>query len=79
MVTLSTGLENFLAELGLGSLLDTFAAEMVDMDTMLAWEDPKRELFDLGITQKGILFRISKGLDIYKTNGMLVKLTSFWF
>lgn len=32
----------------------------------MAWEDPKQELAELGITQKGVIFRIAKALDAYK-------------
>ena len=60
-------LDDFLAELGLSSLVDTFTNEAIDMDTMLAWEDPKKELSELGVTQKGVVFRITKGLDGYRT------------
>eukprot|EP01127_Copromyxa_protea_P008757 TRINITY_DN2013_c0_g1_i2.p1 TRINITY_DN2013_c0_g1~~TRINITY_DN2013_c0_g1_i2.p1 ORF type:complete len:1369 (-),score=377.94 TRINITY_DN2013_c0_g1_i2:22-3597(-) len=58
-------LEAFLLGLGL-PLVEQFSQEMIDLDQMLDWEDPRAELIDLGITQRGVIARICKALEAKK-------------
>jgi hypothetical protein len=39
---------------------------MIDLDQMLEWRDPRAELIDLGITQRGVITRICKALEARK-------------
>jgi len=39
------------------------AREAVDLDTMLDWPEPRKELIELGITQRGLLSKILLALD----------------
>jgi hypothetical protein len=59
-------LEAFFEPLGLSSLVAHFAAEAVDLQTMLDWEDPRTEIKELGILQRGVVFKIAKALEAYK-------------
>jgi hypothetical protein len=37
-----------------------FAREAVDLEVMLLWDDPETELKEMGITQRGVLFKLTK-------------------
>eukprot|EP01128_Nolandella_sp_AFSM9_P007297 TRINITY_DN3957_c0_g1_i1.p1 TRINITY_DN3957_c0_g1~~TRINITY_DN3957_c0_g1_i1.p1 ORF type:complete len:1145 (-),score=296.70 TRINITY_DN3957_c0_g1_i1:92-3526(-) len=55
------GVREFFDALGL-PLADSFIAEAIDVDTMLIWTDPKQELLEMGVTQKGVIARIINAL-----------------
>lgn len=44
-------------------LAESFAAEAVDVDTMLAWKDVKAELIELGVTQRGVISKIANAIE----------------
>jgi hypothetical protein len=49
----------FLQPVGV-ELAATFAKEAVDLDIILMWENPEHELKEIGITQRGIIFKLVK-------------------
>eukprot|EP01125_Pyxidicula_operculata_P014081 TRINITY_DN466_c5_g1_i1.p1 TRINITY_DN466_c5_g1~~TRINITY_DN466_c5_g1_i1.p1 ORF type:complete len:714 (-),score=198.04 TRINITY_DN466_c5_g1_i1:330-2471(-) len=68
-------LDAFLEKIGV-PLGEIFAKEAIDLDVMLAWDNPEAELRDIGIHQKGVIFRVVKGLEKLKIeNNMKSDLT----
>eukprot|EP01124_Arcella_intermedia_P036218 TRINITY_DN944_c0_g1_i1.p1 TRINITY_DN944_c0_g1~~TRINITY_DN944_c0_g1_i1.p1 ORF type:complete len:1599 (-),score=476.58 TRINITY_DN944_c0_g1_i1:2-4798(-) len=69
-------LKEFFETTGVPALADFFAEQAIDLETMLAWEDPEKQLQDIGIGQQGVLFRIVRALDAYNVkNGLPSKVT----
>lgn len=45
------------------TLVDILDECQIDLGLMLSWEDPKRELELVGITQRGVVTKILRGLE----------------